>query len=983
MSVVDFSSLVESVSSYSKKALLIRMIAHGLVKAGNVDGAVKIVSAFPDAAWRLELLLELSLFLADTDDCESALRLLKSVKDEDVVLEALLEVWDFERVEEVLKDFGINGERVKRAVRKFGNYQLFDWFSFLVEAGRVDEALEAVRGFEEDHYRLRGLITVMGALAKVGDESYKEVLDEVSDAADSLSDYDYDNVMANTAVELASVEKGETALNMAYEIDDDYTFVSTLIDCLPYFEGKLFENTFNEILDVADELPEEERGDLLIDLFCAVLDLPETNKPLFERIIRSVSIESIQGLMQICYAQRLSENGDETFKEFYREGMKTLRKTTGETRFHVARALVEFIPKGFTDELIKFIKEIPDVKEQSLLLSELSVSKSSTEETEDALKIARSITMREEKSAALYQLACATHDEDFEHALNTANEIPDRSWRERAFSYLFASALGKGEFRQDLFGKVMAGLTNRDEEGALLILTPMVISLATAGRKELEDVVNQISKLDYLNTLRKALPLLMAGNVEEALKVAREGSSGLVKTLLLSSIAVRSFQKSTSSPRKILDEARREVKRIEDEYMRSYALTIISFALAVTTRVKNALEILLDEPLTEYSKEALFEVLVRLSSTRHVDDLIKVVQSFKTEHKLLIVVRIIAYIYLKGYRSVLDKVLDTLISYDPSTIPHLINMFEDFEAPEFIQKLIEKHEDKTQGFSFLGSTYAFKGEVEQAKGAFQKALEELSKIPPDDDLRFDNLYLVVTYMIMAADESYLDFAKKFLQEDEFELLSQLFKASNYASKEKLEKVREIFQSIKSKHLLNDIFFPMVIVAGRMKDKNSLILLKEIFETEEAEALSNFEISYAFIQFIRVGGDIKTAVKFIEKNWAENKDLLHKIAQYFFVTEKIDKFKKLVENMSYHNKASTINTITSMIAVHNPEELAELAEDVPVYTKDKVLAIIAEEYMRNGKIEEALSTVSKIALGGNYNQALKNMFLTLLEKLARE
>ena len=155
------------------------MIAHGLVEAENVDGAVNIVSAFPDAAWRLNFLSELSLLLADRGDFEKALRVLRDAKYDDAILEILLDVWNFERVEEVLKEFAIDGERVKRAVKRFEDCRLLDWLGFLVEAGRVGEALETAGGFEEDHYRLRSLIAVMGALAKVGDERFKEILDQV------------------------------------------------------------------------------------------------------------------------------------------------------------------------------------------------------------------------------------------------------------------------------------------------------------------------------------------------------------------------------------------------------------------------------------------------------------------------------------------------------------------------------------------------------------------------------------------------------------------------------------------------------------------------------------------------------------------------------------------------------------------------------------------------------------------------------------
>ncbi len=301
MGVVDFSNLIGLIPSYRTKVWLIRRIARGLAETGNVDEAVKVISALPDDAWRLEILSELASFLTNTGDCERALKIFMDSKDDDVVLDYLLDIRECvdEKVEKVLNSFKINGERVRRAVSRLGSYRLLDWFGFLTKAGRVEEALEASRGLEEVYYRSEGLMKVAIALAEMGDEQYREVLDEALDAADRISDTDFDNITASAAVEFASVGKGSVALDLAFDINDDYGLADTLIDCLPHLEGELFEDAVKEILEIAEERSSYEEEDILTKLFSVAVTMRELNKPLLERFIEKVKSEPFHSVLQL------------------------------------------------------------------------------------------------------------------------------------------------------------------------------------------------------------------------------------------------------------------------------------------------------------------------------------------------------------------------------------------------------------------------------------------------------------------------------------------------------------------------------------------------------------------------------------------------------------------------------------------------------------------------------------------------------------
>lgn len=989
MVVVDFSNLVGQIPSYRVKRWLVQCFLKGLVKAGNVDEAVKVVSSFPDADWRFELLSKLSRQLADLDDCENALKILMSVKDNDRVLDTLLDIWCIdERVKEVLERFEITGERVKQAVKNFGSYYLLEWLGLLVKAGRVDEALETARGFDEAGYRSEGLMKIAVALAEMGDERYNAVLFEALDATDSLCDFDSDDIISDAVEDLASLEKGSLARELANNILNDYSFASTLIDCLPYFEKPLLEDVFNEVLDVLEELYEDEKEELLIGLFFAVLELPEFDKSFAERIIERIPTEVARGLLQVWYASRLLENNDEDFREFYKEGMGILRKVTGTRRVLMASALVPIMAEKLTTDLIKYINEIPDVEDQAFLLREVSNFKISVGKVEEALKIARSITVEDEKSLALYNIVDELSEKDFERALNVTNEIPDKGWRERAFSLLFAKTLDKGEFKEELFNKVMGSLVKGDEENVLPIIEQTIISLVEKDRKELENVISIISKLDYLNPLRKVLKSLIEGNLENAIRIAREECFGYAKILALSTVAVKAFRAGTFSPRKILNEARREIKRLKSSYERRCALTTIAVASALTMQVEQGFEIILDEIPAVDQQMSAYEFFGRLPIAGRVDDTVKLIQSLDKEkagsllHSLII--QIISYVFRRGYRSEAEKMLDPLTSFDPYTIPRLAVLFGALGESALVQRLAEKQMEKRfEILSILGLVYFLEGKVEQSRRTFNKAFEEMSKIPKDDEKRLSALYPIIENILLSSEESYVELGKNFLQEDELELLSELMKALKKASKNQVEEARNILQNIKEKHLIVNVAPFFAIVAAHAKGENSLNLLEEIVEDVEIKELSKLELSSIFIPFIMAGGDPKIAAQIIEDKWIRSEDILSLTARFFTLSKNLDKFKTIINNMNSYDREETIRVNMPNIAYYSIEEILELMKNVSAYTKDTILGTLTEKYTIIGKIEDALETASKIANQEIYIHALSDISLTIMEKLAKQ
>ena len=986
LGVVDFSNLIGLIPSYRTKVWLIRSIAQGLAEIGNVDEAVKVISALPDAAWRLEILSELASFLTNTGECERALKIFMDAKDNDIVLDYLLGIQKCvdENVEKVLDSFKINGERVKRAVSKLGSYRLLDWFGFLTKVGRVDEALEASRGFEEAHYCSEGLMKVAIALAEMGDERYEKVLDEALNAADSISDTDFENIAASAAVEFASVGKGSVALDLAFNIIDDYELADTLINCLPHLEGELFEEAVKDILEIADESSSYEEEEILNKLFPVAVMMRELNKPLLERIIEKGKSEPFHSVLQLIYAFRLLEIGDEEGPKLYEEGMKKLGQVQGEQRVDVAYSLMPFVTRDFVDDFVKYVKEIPDMRDQAMILSKISMSQSVRGEFDSALKIARSITVSGHSSASLSSLAQFLSKTDFERALNIAGEIPDKNWRECIFSLLFAKALEKGEFREDLLQNVLANQARGNEKDTLLILEPAIISLVKAGRKELEDIVKLVSELDHVKNLKNTLTLLAGENVEDALKAAREGL-GLAKPLALSVVAVKAYKsKATLSPRRILEEAKREARKIKVIYELDTAYTMIASASAVIGKVEDAIELVMDKVTPDSQERSISILFTLMPIVGRVNTVIRLAPRFLKEMDLPLL-QILVHTFEEGCLGEFEKLVDSLISYDFFPLSQLIYYFRIAGETEWAQRLIEKEEeaeDRFYDFSDLGLTLSIKGNVEQAKKAFGKAVEELDKIPKEDTGRKYAVFSIMENVLMSTDESCIDLVKDHLDHEEGKLLSTLFEAYKQASEGRVENAQKIFQDIIDNHPnFKDALTSMATVAGRTGGKTSATLLKEL-ETKIRGILEKDKVSTIMLRFILAGGDPETMVKMVEKNWGGSAEVLLEITSYLIVAGKMETLIKIVESANHYNKKSILRKNARRITEHNPEKALKLAEDLPAYTKDIVLTRIAEELIRKERIEDALNVASKIAVDEDYVQALINILLTFIEKTAK-
>ena len=986
MGVLDFSNLVGLIPSYRLKVWLVRGVVRGLAETGNVDEAVRVISALPDAAWRWEILSELASFLSENGDYEGPLKIFMGAKDNDIVLDYLLDVRNCveNNVEKVLDSFNISGERVRRAVSRLGNYRLLDWFGFLTKAGRVDEALEASRRFEEDHYRSEGLLRVAVALAEMGNERYKEVLNEALTVAETISVSDYEEIIAGAAVDFASVGKGSEAIDLTLNILGDYEFADTLIACIPYFEDKNLEYAVKEILEIIDELPVYEKYEILTRLFSTVILLPKLDKSIVERTIEKAEYETLKSSMKFIYASKLLEKGDEEGRKLYEEVMKKLREFTGENRFHLAYSLVNFVTRDYVNDFLKYVKEIPDIREQAEILSKISMSQISRGEFDDALKTVKSITLSDESSSPLFSLVKQLSEKDFERALNIAREIPVKHWREAAFSTLFAKALEKGEFREDLFKKILAGQVRGNEGDVITIFWPAIISLAKAGRKELADIVKLLLDLDNLKTLKNTLTLLAGGNLEGALKAAREGL-GFAKPLALSAVAVKAYKsKKPFSPKKLLEEAMREVKKIKVLFELDTAYNIIASAMMVTGKVEDAINLIVDKVRLEAQEAAISNLLLLMPTVGRVDNLIRLTQRL-ADVMYLDLLRILVHTFEEGCISEFEKLVDSLISYDSSLLQDLIDYFIAVQNVGWAQRLIDKEEeaeDRLYDYSDLGFMFSIMGDVEQAKKVFEKAVEEIKKIREEQsDVSYEEFYLMRSVLV-SADKTCVDFVKDHLEPDKGELLSKLFEAYRHASSGNVENAQKIFQDIIDKNPnLEDALASMVAVAGRAGGKASAVLLK-MLETKIKGLLDEDEVTSVMIDFLLAGGDPETMVKMVEKNWGRSSEILLKIAPYLAIAGKVETTIKIIESANQHDKHHIIRENARQIARYNLEKALELVENLPVYFKDTALARITEELTRRGRIEDALNITSKIVHSEDYIQALTNILLIFIEETAK-
>lgn len=981
---VNFSGLIGSIPSCHVKVWLVRCFAKGLTEIGNVDEAVKVISALPDSAWRLQVLSELASYLAANGDCEGALKIFVGIKDDDVVLEHLLEIGEcvYENVEKVLNIYNISGERVRCAVTRFGNYELLHWFRLIARAGRVDEALEALRKFEENHYRAEGLLKVAIALAEMEDKRYKEVLGEAQSVADRISDEDYEDIISDAAEELASIGKGEEALDLAFNIFDDNQLAETLINCLEHFEGKLFETTVNEILEIVDTLTQVEREYLLISLFSVAAIKKEFNKSLFNKIIEKIEPETFQGLMQVIYAYKLKKMGDEEATKLYKEGMEKLRGMKGEGRAEIALFLVPAILPEFMDEFIKYVKEIPDIRSQALILREISLLQTARGEIDSALKIARSIPLAAEISASLFGVVQSLSKKDFERALNIAGEIQDKNWREAALSVIFADALERGEFKENLFRKILSSQARGNEKDVLIILEPAIIALIKSGRKELEEVVKLVSELDQLKTMENTLKFLVKDSVENALKAARDGL-GVIKTLALSAVAIKAYKsRAAISTKRILEEAMKEARKVRVLHEIEALYTGIAAVLAATGKIKDAIEIIIDKIPSDAQINTLFSLFTLMPVVGRVNEVISLLPEVikETDSPVL---QILIHLFEEGCTREFEELVDSLISYEFFPLRDLAYYFGMRGETEWVQRLIEKENDAEERLNILlklGLTHSVNGKIEQAKKAFEKAVEEFAKISKED--RKYESYILMAHILMSTDKSCVDLVKNHLDPEEGRLLSTLFEAYKHASEGHVEKTQKIFREIIEKHpdpeyLLN----PFVIVAGLAKGKTSTMLLHEL-EPEIVKFFDEDSVPIILLRFTLAGGEPEAMVKMVEKNWGRSGEILEEIAYYLAISGKMEPLIKIVECANQKNKKTILETSAWHIAKNNPDKTLELAETLPAYTKDEALEKIVEVLTRNGRIEEAINTTRKIATHQKYTQALANILLTFIEKTAR-
>ena len=693
--------------------------------------------------------------------------------------------------------------------------------------------------------------------------------------------------------------------------------------------------------------------------------------------------ETLQGAMQVVYASRLAKGGDEEAAKLYREGMEKLRKMKWEERADIAITLVPLIPPAFVDEFVKFVKEIPDIRNQAIILREVSLLQTAMGEIDNALKIARSIPVSSDSSASLFGIVRALSKENFEKALNIAGEIQDKNWRVAALSIIFADALERGEFKEELFKKILSSQIRGNERDALLILEQVVIALVKSGRKELEEVVKLVCGLDQLKTLENTLKFLSKDSLEDALKEARKGL-GVIKPLALSAVAIKAYKsRAAVSLKRIFEEAMKEAKKIKVLYEIEAVYTVIASVLAATGKVEDAIEIIIDKIPPNAQIQTLSTLLTLMPVVGRVDYPVRFL-SRATEKMDLPLFRILTYTFEEDRTREFEELVDSLISYDFFPLDELIDYFEIRGETEWFQKLIEKEKDANErldDFLTLGLTLSVNGKIDQAKKSFEKAIEELDKISEEEDRKYA-VYSLMANVLSSTDKNCIDLVKDHIDPEKGRLLSTLFEAYKHASEGHVEKTQEIFKEIIDRHPdLEDILESMVTVAGLAKGKTSTVLLQQL-EPEILKFFDEDSVSTILCRFIIAGGDPEATVKMVEKNWEGSSEILKEIAYYLALSGKMEPLIKIVESANQKNKEAILETVAWRMAKQNPDKILELAETLPAHTKDRILHMIVEVLTRKGRVEEAINITRKIAAHEDYIQALTNILLTYIEKTAK-
>jgi len=981
MAGLDFARLVGCLSTLRARFWLVSRIARGLAEVGDVERAVDAAFLLPEAQLRWDVLSEVASVLADEGDCEGAVKVFMRVRDDDEVLRRLLDFWHCvdERLGDVLESYGVDGGRVLGAVRRVGNYAPLEWLSFLVKAGRVEEALEVARGLERKCFRAEGLMRVAVGLAEVGDERCADVLDEALHASLEVPYEEFEDIVSSAALDFASVGKGDVALDLAYKIDDDYEFADVLVRCLPHFEGKLLESTVEEILESVGSLTPDERDRILLSLFERVGYGERVSQPLVERIIDLVTDDALRGVFQVYYAFTLRERDDaEGFRRFYEEGMKRLKETRGKVRFATTFALVPAVSKASLDEFTRFVDEIPDGGARSIILADLSMEKSSLGETEEALRLARMVSDPLDKSAALSKLAAALAEDNFEKALNVAREIPDRSARGEAFSLLFKSAYKRGEFNENLFGNVLSSVSRNSWEETAQVLGPAVEALASGGDARLEQVVRVLAEVDNLEPFEEAVRLLGAGELRSAIGSARRGH-GLYTLFVLSAAAVESLKTRSASFKKIVNEAVRMARRLRASHEWEVAVTTLAAAYIAAGRFQEALDLVYSRKTGSLSYLSLLAAAAQLNSDLLPRMLSSLKEEFKGEGTFFVLSYLLDLNLFREFEELLSRV-----DIPEETLPLLMDLLELRGNSEIIEKFLKnltREADKVLCMAKLSMRLFLEGERQRAERTMKEAVERFYSLP-EEELE-ESLYLPISPPELVTCVGELEEVLEKFSEKTGEDITPLSKIGDLMSAGRVEEAVDAFQGLIGEYSVpEEIASAAMILAGRQDRETAQKCIDKMLETEDVLDLSSTTLAGVLFDFAFSGGDPEMVLGVVERNWSDAASLLLNMA-LFYARHDTDKLERIIERVDLTSRRILIASVSPILATENPEKLEELIGETSTPTRDTALALLANEYARRGKLEEAIRVLKQISANKNFIEALRFIALNLMRKKSRK
>ncbi|MHA1431417.1 MAG: hypothetical protein ACTSRV_13635 [Candidatus Freyarchaeota archaeon] len=88
-------------------------------------------------------------------------------------------------------------------------------------------------------------------------------------------------------------------------------------------------------------------------------------------------------------------------------------------------------------------------------------------------------------------------------------------------------------------------------------------------------------------------------------------------------------------------------------------------------------------------------------------------------------------------------------------------------------------------------------------------------------------------------------------------------------------------------------------------------------------------------------------------------------------------------MDLTSRRILIASVAPILATENPEKLEELIGETSTPTRDTALALLANEYARRGKLEEAIRVLKQISANKNFIEALRFIALNLMRKKAEK